>query len=352
MAGGFLNELGTAVGEAVGPGLGFAARGEGAAGDSSGEARRHSGNGVEVRSLGLEGRDGALEGARVGVERLVEELTSGCALEDLAGIHDVDAVAKSRDDREVVGDEYDGGAEVSLAFANEIEDLGLNGDVKRGRRFVGDEDLGPRDERHRDHDTLTHAAGELVGVAVNALGGFGNADFLKSVDGTKEGFLSGDRFVEEERLDELRGDAQEGVKRGHRVLEDHRDATAANGAQDAFVGREKVDTVEHRSAALDLAWRHGDEAEERVASNRFSTAGFADDADGLAFVEVEGDAIDGADDAVARVEVGFEIGDFQEWHRWPHFYRLKGEMTRIFSMSRWSMVDCSRSERCKGGWDL
>ena len=56
----------------------------------------------------------------------------------------------------------------SRELAHQLEDLRLDGDVERGRRLVGDEELGIAGERHRDHDALAHAAGELVRVVVEA----------------------------------------------------------------------------------------------------------------------------------------------------------------------------------------
>ena len=51
----------------------------------------------------------------------------------------------------------------------EIEDLGLDGDVERGGRLVGDQELRSRGQRHRDHGALAQAARELVRVVARAL---------------------------------------------------------------------------------------------------------------------------------------------------------------------------------------
>jgi hypothetical protein len=52
--------------------------------------------------------------------------------------------------------------------AQQVEDLGLDGDVERGGGLVGDEQARVAGERHGDHDALAHAAGELVRVGVAA----------------------------------------------------------------------------------------------------------------------------------------------------------------------------------------
>ena len=55
-----------------------------------------------------------------------------------------------------------------LQALHQVEDLRLRGHVERGRRLVGDQQVGVVDERHRDHHALAHAARELVRVVVDA----------------------------------------------------------------------------------------------------------------------------------------------------------------------------------------
>ena len=83
-------------------------------------------------------------------------------LDDLAGVHDRDAVAHLGDDAQVVGDEDDRRPGLVAQVAHQVEDLGLDRHVERGRRLVGDEQLRLAGERHRDHDALRHAARHLV----------------------------------------------------------------------------------------------------------------------------------------------------------------------------------------------
>ena len=66
-----------------------------------------------------------------------------------------------------------------LSRMQEIEDLRLDRHVERGRRLVGDQELGPAGERHRDHHPLAHAAGELVRKGARAPLRIGNADFAR-----------------------------------------------------------------------------------------------------------------------------------------------------------------------------
>ena len=59
----------------------------------------------------------------------------------------------------------------SAAGRDQIEHLGLDGGVERGRRLVEDQQRRLGGERHRDHDPLQHPARELVGIAPITLEG-------------------------------------------------------------------------------------------------------------------------------------------------------------------------------------
>ena len=185
----------------------FTTRREGAAGDVFGNIGRQAGDRVEFGTFGLEGGNRALEGARVGVARVFEEGASVGGLDDASGVHHLHAVAKTGDDAEIVRDEDNGHAEFALHFADELENLGLDGDVERGGGFVGDEQLGFRDERHRDHDALTHSAGKLVRIIVDTFRGVIDSDGFKHREGASQGFTAGNVFVNEKWLDDLLADA-------------------------------------------------------------------------------------------------------------------------------------------------
>ena len=76
-------------------------------------------------------------------------------------------------DREVVGDEEVGEAQLLLEVLEEVEDLGLDGDVEGRDGLVADDELRVEGEGAGDADALALAAGELVGVARMAVGGRG-----------------------------------------------------------------------------------------------------------------------------------------------------------------------------------
>src|SRR5712691_4521702 len=122
------------------------------------------------------------QGGRVRMRWLLEERLRRCLLDDVAGVHDGDAVTRLRDYAEVVGDEQDGHALLGLQLEEERQDLVLDSDVERGRRLVREQELGPAADRDRDHHPLAHPAGELMGVGVEALAGGRDLHALKQAD--------------------------------------------------------------------------------------------------------------------------------------------------------------------------
>ena len=139
-----------------------------------------------VQPVGLrpvEPRDRAEQAPRVGHLRVVEELARLGLLDDPAGVHDDDLVGDVGDDAEIVRDQDHRRVELVLQAADQLDDLRLDRHVERGRRLVGDQHVRVAGERHRDHRPLAHAARELVRVVVDARLGVRDADLREQLDG-------------------------------------------------------------------------------------------------------------------------------------------------------------------------
>ena len=142
---------------------------EDASGELGAELRQEAGDRVEpaVVLADAAARDAAEQADGVRVPRVLEDRLDGTLLDEPAGVEDADAVAHLRDRAEVVADEEDRGVELRLELGDEVEDLRLDRRVEAGRRLVEDQERRVLGERHRDHDPLLHAAGELVRVAAH-----------------------------------------------------------------------------------------------------------------------------------------------------------------------------------------
>jgi len=101
-------------------------------------------------------------------------------------------------------------------------------------------------------------------------------------------------------------DALARVERGKRVLEDH-GHLGAQAAHPTLAVLGDVLAVED-----DLAGGRLDELEDRPAGRGLAAARLADDAERLALLDLEADAVDGMQQALRRVEVLGQVVDFQK----------------------------------------
>ena len=73
-------------------------------------------------------------------------------------------------------------AELALQALQQLQDLRLDGDVERGGRLVGDQQVGLVGERHGDHDALALAARELMRIGAEPLLGVAEADLAQQLE--------------------------------------------------------------------------------------------------------------------------------------------------------------------------
>ncbi len=183
----------------------------------------------QALGLILEPRDRAHQTMSIGMARVVKQLEHVGLLHRPARIHHNYLVTQLRHHPEIVGDEDDGHAGLGLQLLHQLQDLGLDGHIQRRGRLVADEQRRLAGERHGDHHPLAHAAGEVVGIDGEALGGLGDPHLLQHGDGRLPALgLVVVGTVEAEHLHQLIADRLHRVERRHRLLKDHRDAIAAH----------------------------------------------------------------------------------------------------------------------------
>jgi hypothetical protein len=209
-----------------------------------------------------------------------------------------------------VGDQHDRRVQGVAQLAQQTQDLRLDGDVQRGGRLVGDDDLRVAGDRHGDDDALAQAARELVRVLLEPLLGVRDADHVEQLDGALVGGVLGDVEVRTQGLAQLPADRVDRVQRRHRLLEDHRDLVAADLLH--------VLLFEVRQVALAQAELAGDpaglgqQAQHRHRRDGLAGPGLPDHGDDLAGLHVEPDALDGVHDAVLGLERHAEVRDRQD----------------------------------------
>src|SRR5260221_3643495 len=276
------------------------------------EVRDEAGDRAEMLAApGLAGhRDAAQQALRVGMQRPAEDLIDAAGLDDLPGIHDGDGGDDAGDDAEIVGDQDDRHVELALQRREQMQDLRLDGDVERRRRFVGDDELGPAHQRNGDHDALTQPARELMRILAQPARRRRDADLLEQEDGTLARRAARAAAMAQEDLLELVADRVGGVERGHRLLEDHRHAIAADILHAALPELDEIGAGEgeaRRAAPCPL----GQEIHDGKRGPCLAAAALADDAEGLAARHREADAADRVEHAVGERDLDVEPLDLE-----------------------------------------
>ena len=152
---------------------------------------------------------------------------------------------------------------------------------------IGDQQLRPAHQRHRDHHALAHAAGQLVRILVRAARRVGQAHALQRFDRRAPGLGLADAAVHAHRLGHLPAHRQDRVQRAHRLLEDHRHAVAAQIAQLAFRRLQQVAPAEQD---VSRCGAHGPRRQQPHQGQRrqaLAATAFADDGQRLARLHVE-----------------------------------------------------------------
>ena len=268
----------------------------------------------------LHGRDAetrhrAQQPLGIGMERTAKQRPDRGLLGLVPGIHDDDPFGHLGDHAEIVGDQHDGGVDLLLQFAHQVEDLRLDRHIERGRRLVGDQQLRVAGERHRDHDALAHAAGKLVRVLLDAAFGLGNVDEPQHRHRLLQRLGAAEALVQAQYLADLAPDRHHRVERGHRLLEDHRDFVAADPPHLGLAEREQVTPGKADRPRDDPARRRGDEAQHGQGGDALAAAGLADDGEGFSGHHPERHPVDGTDDPVAGEEPGAQVLDLEQGRR-------------------------------------
>jgi len=236
----------------------------------------------------------------VGMELVVVQLAFIGQLDQLAQIHNADTVGNVTDNAQVMGDEEVSKAEVILQLGEQVEDLGLNGNVKGGNGFVADDELGVHGQGTGDSDTLTLAAGELVGVAVGVEGS--ETDHAQQLGGTLFDLLFGSHLMGQHGLLKHGTNGHTGVKGSVGILENDLHL-AADFAHLGTVQLAEILTVEDNFTGGGL-----DELKNGLTEGGLTASGFADETKGLT-------AVDEKAYIVNCLDVGLNAGEKALGHR-------------------------------------
>ncbi|MDT4844124.1 hypothetical protein FQZ97_780680 [compost metagenome] len=256
-------------------------------------------------------RNTAQQPLRVGVAGRGEEFRHRSFLDDLARIHHRHLPRDARDHAQVMGDQHHGDAELGLQVGQQPQDLRLDGDVQRGAGLVGDQQLGPAHERHRDHHALAQPARQLVRILGQPLPRRGDADFFKQLHGPVARLLRACLAVVDVVFGQLFADGVGGVQGRHGLLEDHGHLAAAQGIDASPACGGQVFS-QHRQPARAALRGLGQQAHDGQRGHGLAAARFPDEAQRFAAPDLEGHVAHRVQGAARRGDVDSEALHVQD----------------------------------------
>ena len=223
--------------------------------------------------------------------RRIEHVVAGTAFHHFAVLDHDHVVSQCAHHRQVVADEQVGQAMFFLKLAEQGDHLFLHRAIQRRGRFVQQDQRRFQHQRPGDGDALALAAGKLVRVAMTALRV--EADFFQCPNHLGFAFVSRQlamhlkAFTDDLRHGHPRAEAAE------RVLEHHLHFLAP---RPQLLLRQAVQRLTLKAnAAFGI-----EQAQDRLTQRRLAGTGFADNAQRLAALNVQADA-------VHRLQVGLAL---------------------------------------------
>src|SRR5207248_10071546 len=108
----------------------------------------------------------------------------------------------------------------------------------------------------------------------------------------------------------LLADSIDRIERGHRVLKDHGDVVAAKLSHPLFRKVQKILALEKNLSVNNLS-RRRNQTHDRERRDGFPSAGFSDDAQQLALLNIKAHAVNSAHESGACWKMCLKIFDFE-----------------------------------------
>ena len=251
--------------------------------------------------------------------RALDHLGGAAELDDLPKVHDGDAVGDVLHHRKVVRDKNEAEIHPADELREQIQDLGLDGDVEGGDGLISDDNPGLQGEGAGHGNALALAPGELMRVFLHEARS--EADDLHELGDASGHLVAGADLVNKHGLGERGKDCQARIERAVGILEDHLQSPTRCPHLRRTGGGE-VPALEHNAAS-----GGGQELQDGPRQRRLAAARFADQPQHLAAPHGKADAIDrlhGArlsfeDEAAVHREVRLEVLQLEDRFRHVNF---------------------------------
>ncbi len=130
----------------------------------------------------VELRNGAEKAARIGMRGRGKQRCRISGLYDTAGVHHRYPVGHASHHAKIVRDQDHRHPGLARDRSQQLKDLRLHGHIERRGWLVRQQQARRTGNCGSDHDTLTHAPGELMRISVKPLFGGSDADFAEQVE--------------------------------------------------------------------------------------------------------------------------------------------------------------------------
>ncbi len=210
----------------------------------------------------------------------------------MTSVHHGNIVGHLGDHNDVVGDQQHAHVASVSQFPQQVEDLCQGRGVDRGVGFVGDQNLWIAGQRHGNHSTLLHAAGEFVRKLTFAALGIRNAAAAKQCSRAFMRGAPGQSTMQDQRFGNLVANTPDGVQRTHRILDDHGNVATGELAHFAFWHGTEVAFAKPDAGSAGELQRQIEQPKDSACGHAFATARFTDQAEYAAVMRVERDVRD------------------------------------------------------------
>ena len=225
-------------------------------------------------------RDRREQRPRVRMERMREDVLLAAEFHHRAEVHNADLIRNELDDREIVRNEQISQSHRALKILQKIDDLCLNGHVKRRNGLVADDQLGLYREGARDADSLALAARKFVRITLVVV--VAETASFHQIEHVFLDLVLRNDIVYDDGLGEDVTDRASRGKRGVGILEDDLHFRADRTHFRVLVARDVLALEE------DLTARRLVELQDGSSHRGFSTARFTDDAECFTGIQLEG----------------------------------------------------------------
>ena len=187
--------------------------------------------------------------AGIGVVGCLEYIGDATGFDHLAVLHHAHPIGIAAHDLQIMGDQQQRHSALGTQPRQQLQNLRLDGDVQGGGRFVGDQQRGIVGKRHRDHDTLSLAAGKLMRESLQPVFGIGKAGLAEDVDHAFAQAVSRYTAMQRDRLCYLTADPMQRIEAVHRLLKHHAGQHTACAMQCVGIGANHLLFVQQDATA-------------------------------------------------------------------------------------------------------